>query len=99
MSRFRLGRVLSLCLVGGTLGVRAIAQPALRFKTRDIQTEASSSSLAALDSPVPFGRGHLVIQFNQAPGPEIVRALAERGVAVLGDIPDNAFLVAVDRPV
>ena len=57
----------------------AFAQPAIHLKTRQIETGPSGAPTEA-SSPRQFGRGHLLIQFQQPPSPETVAELERRGV-------------------
>jgi hypothetical protein len=74
------------------------AQPVLRLKTRQIQSDASHV-VNQTDTPVPFRSGHVLLQFAQAPSPETIAELQARGIKVLHGIPDNGLLVTLDRPV
>ncbi|HEY7336803.1 MAG TPA: matrixin family metalloprotease [Bryobacteraceae bacterium] len=78
--------------------VPALGQRVLHFKTRSIASPAGAAVEMA-DSPVPFGRGHLILQFNHAISAETLAALRDRDVAVLGGVPDNGVLVALNHPV
>jgi hypothetical protein len=73
-------------------------QPALHFKTRDINT-AGSGPITELNSPRPPGRGHLLIQFVSQPSAEQIAELKRRGLDVLQDVPENGVLVSLDRSV
>jgi len=73
----------------------AAGQTALHWKTREIRTPARSGYAAVINSPVRGGRGHLVLQFSQAPDAAIGAALKARGVSVLGDVPENGLLVSL----
>ncbi len=75
-----------------------MAQPALRLKTRLI-VPGQGPSIAAVDSPVPFGKGHLLLQFNGPPTQLTIEELRARGVNVLHGVPENGLLIAVDRPI
>ena len=74
----------------------AFAQPVLHLKTRQIETGPASAAAEA-SSPRPFGRGHLLIQFQQPPSAETVAELEQRGVRVLADVPENG-LADLARP-
>jgi len=64
----------------------------LKFKTREILAPG-----APIEELSPAGgRGHLLLQFEGAPGPVRVAELKRRGVAVLQDVPENGLLVFVD---
>ena len=76
----------------------AFSQPALRFKTRSIDT-ASGTPLANLHGPHASGRGHVLLQFEAPPSPDAIDILKSRGVNVLQDVPENGLLVYVDRSV
>jgi hypothetical protein len=74
----------------------AFAQPALHLKTRTIET---TSGAAGASSRQQFGRGHVLVQFEQPPSAETVAELQRRGVRVLADVPENGLLVSLDRAV
>jgi matrixin len=76
----------------------AFAQPDLHLKTRRIETGRASAAAEA-SSPRPFGRGHLLIQFQEPPSAETVAELEQRGVRVLADVPENGLLISLDRRV
>ncbi len=76
----------------------AFAQTALHLKTRQIET-APASAIAEAVSPRPFGRGHLMVQFEQPPSAETVAELGQRGIRVLADVPENGLLISLDRRV
>jgi Matrixin len=76
----------------------ACAQPTLRLKARQIDT-SPASAVAEGSRPRPFGRGHLLIQFQQQPSAETVAELEQRGVRVLADVPENGLLISLDRRV
>jgi hypothetical protein len=76
----------------------AFAQPAIHLKTRQIETGPSGAPVEA-SSPRPFGRGHLLVQFQQPPSAETVAELKQRGVRVLADVPENGLLISLDRRV
>lgn len=76
----------------------AVAQPALRFKTRQIETR-SGPALTELHSPVVAGRGHLLIQLETSPTPAQIARLKSRGVTILSDVPENGLLVSLARRV
>ncbi|HEX5432335.1 MAG TPA: hypothetical protein VFW83_10225, partial [Bryobacteraceae bacterium] len=93
MIRFQCGPLLLLLVLFAGFSE---AQPALRLKTRRI-VSARRTPVAQIQSPVPFGRGHLILQFNAPPSADTVAALKARGISVLQDVPENGLLVAVDR--
>lgn len=70
----------------------------LHLKTRPIDTSAMQP-VAEITTPQPFGRGHLLLQFNDALTPATVTELGRRGVTVLQDVPDNGLLVVVEQGV
>lgn len=79
----------------------AWAQPALHFKTRDIDTRGTPGTPAVTEihSPLAPGRGHLLVQFVTQPSAGQIAELRRRGVDVLQDVPANGLLVSLDRPV
>jgi hypothetical protein len=79
------------CFIPVLFAAIACAQPALRFKVPD------SDSQIELETPVSSGRRHLVIQFEQHPGERQSAELRARGARVLQDIPDNGVLISADR--
>jgi len=74
----------------------AIAQPALHLKTRQIATEGWVPVEEAA-SPRQYGRGHLLLQFNQPPSTEQIAELKRRGLNVLQDVPENGLLVSLEQ--
>jgi hypothetical protein len=72
----------------------AIPQTPLRLKTREIDTSvrARASMMGGLRTG---GRGHLLLQFDQPPSPDLVDELRARGVRVLADVPDSGLLVSI----
>jgi len=72
----------------------AVAQPYLNLKTRRIDTK-NATAVTELVSPQPFGRGHLLLQFDAAPSAATTAELKARGVTVLSDVPDNGLLVSL----
>src|SRR5262249_23022435 len=71
-----------------------VRQPILHWKTREIRS-ARSTFVNFINSPVRGARGHLVLQFAQPPDAAVRTALAGRGVAVLGEVPENGLLVSL----
>jgi hypothetical protein len=55
----------------------AFSQPALRFKTRSIET-ASGAPVANLRGPHVSGHGHLMLQFENPPTADMVTRLKSR---------------------
>ena len=76
----------------------AFAQPAIHLKTRQIETGPASAA-GETSSPRLFGRGHLLVQFQEPPSAETVAELKQRGVRVLADVPENGLLISLDRRV
>jgi len=90
-------RLLSLLLLSAAAGM---SQGRVYLKTRTIDTGAAHTSHAdEVSSPILFGSGHLLLQFDQPPTPALVAELTSRGVHVLSDVPDNALLVSVQQRV
>ncbi|MGD1092727.1 MAG: matrixin family metalloprotease [Bryobacteraceae bacterium] len=73
----------------------AFAQPPLILKTRQIDT-TMSQPVMEIRSPHAQGRGHLLLQFNEAPSAEVLADLKFRGVSVLQDVPQNGLLVSLE---
>jgi len=73
------------------------AQSVIHLKTGDIETNPDAA-VAEISSSAPGVPGHLLLQFRQHPTAAIVRALRRRGIRVLGDVPDNGLLVAIEHP-
>jgi Matrixin/Bacterial Ig domain len=76
----------------------AFSQPAIHLKTRQIETDPASAAAQA-SGPRPLGRGHFLIQFEQPPSADTLAELAQRGVRVLADVPENGLLISRDRRV
>jgi hypothetical protein len=70
------------------------AQTALRFKVREIRPDRPGF-VTFINSPVRGGRGHLALQFDQAPDAAIRAALGSRGVTVVSDVPDDGLIVSL----
>lgn len=87
-------RLLTLLLVTAS----AFAQPAIRLKTRRIQS-TGAVPVGEIRSPRIGRRGHLMLQFDRPPSTELVNELKRRGVSVLQDVPENGLLVSLDRRV
>jgi hypothetical protein len=75
-----------------------VGQPALHLKTRTITTQAAVA-LDLADTPYYLGAGHFILQFNTPPGADVLTALTELNISVLGGIPDNALIVSLNYPV
>src|SRR5258708_3228596 len=94
---FRLS--LRVLLPGFLLAQPVSAQPVVRLKSRTVALEPQPDA-APLDpqqnaAPQTLAAGgHVIVQFNDPPTPDLVAALTARGVAVLADVPDNALLVS-----
>src|SRR6202163_3928361 len=84
-------------LLAALLGGISSAQSVIHLKTGDIETN-SDAAVAEISSSAPGVPGHLLLQFRQHPSAATVRALRRRGIRVLGDVPDNSLLVALDHP-
>jgi hypothetical protein len=72
------------------------AQTQLHWKTRTIDT-GSSAAPRPLLAPNPDGTAHMVLQFNRKPDWLLLANLQQRGIKILGDVPDNGLLVFTDR--
>lgn len=80
-----------------TMATFALAQPALRFKVPAAGPGSiSASPQVVVPSPVPFGKGHVIVQFADGAVADGVAGLRARGARVLADVPDNAVLVAME---
>lgn len=84
-----------MLILGVALNSVAAAQPVLHFKTREIRS-TRTDAVTDINSPVRNGRGHLVLQFEQAPNAAVLAALASRGITVLGDVPENGVLASLE---
>lgn len=79
--------------LGGLVSVLAWAQPTLYLKSgRSPAANVRADGPAAAAAPTS-GPSHLILQYNQAPGPQEIQDLESRGARVLDYIPDNALLV------
>ncbi len=85
-------------LLGALLPPFAWGQPALHFKTRDIDTRGFGP-VVEMNSPRTPGRGHLLVQFVNQPTGEQIAELKRRGVDVLQDVPENGLVVSLERSV
>ncbi len=77
----------------------SFAGPAIKLKTRQIEAAASPAGEGRGGIPAGGRREamHVLVQFAAPPGAAEVRALEDRGIRVLQYVPDNAFLVLLDR--
>ena len=78
----------------------AVSQSVIRYKVTLPQASNKDAQRQAVDRvemPVAFGRGHLVVQFDEAPTAGQVAALKARGANVLLDVPENALLISADQ--
>lgn len=87
-------RVLWLFVSSFLIPVLLPAQAVLHFKTRSIETD-TTQKVTAIAGSLPDGSGHLVLQFRRPPTAALVAALEQRGIRVLGDVPENGLLVSV----
>lgn len=71
------------------LAIPAAAVGPIRLRTRTIDPLAAARPVA--------GR-HFILQFPDYPGPAVRDFLQQRGIRVLGYVPDNALMVASDTP-
>jgi hypothetical protein len=71
------------------LAIPAAAAGLIRLRTRTIDPLAAARPVA--------GR-HFILQFPDYPGPAVRDFLQQRGIRVLGYVPDNALMVASDTP-
>lgn len=78
--------------------VPALAQTVLHLKTRSIVPPAGAA-VEAVDSPVRFDKGHLILQFDHPVSPDLIGALEALDVHVMGGIPENGVLVTLSRRV
>ena len=69
----------------------------MHLKTGDLETDPAAT-VTEIASPKADGAGHLLLHFPQRPTAAMVRELAEDGVQVIGDVPDNGLLVVVAQP-
>ncbi|HLX42278.1 MAG TPA: matrixin family metalloprotease [Bryobacteraceae bacterium] len=100
MSTLFARRFFAVILAGFAASSLGLAQPPLRFKTRQIDTRQNDNSAAApvreIHSANVLGRQHLVLQFETQPTPATVADLTSRGVNVLQDVPERGLLVSVE---
>lgn len=71
-------------------------QPVLHLKTRSI-APTGGASVEVVESPVRFGRGHLILQLDRPVSGGALTALEGLDIHVLGGIPDNGVLVSLSR--
>jgi hypothetical protein len=83
-------------LLAALLAGISSAQSVIHLKTGDIETNPDAA-VAEISSPAPGVPGHLLLQFRQHPTAATVRALRRRGIRVLGDVPENGLLVAIEH--
>ena len=69
----------------------------MHLKAGDVATDPAAT-VTEIASPNPDGAGHLLLHFPQHPTAAVVNALAQTGVQVIGDVPDNGLLVVVAQP-
>jgi hypothetical protein len=75
----------------GTLAAAyLVAQPALRTKVQTAQSDPGAGRVVRQRS---LGRSHRIIQFDRRPSQEQLDSLQQRGITVLGYVPDTGFLV------
>src|ERR1700732_3393256 len=72
-------------------------QSIMHLKTGDVETDPAAT-VTEIASPNPDGAGHLLLHFPRPPTAAMVGDLTRNGVQVLGDVPDNGFLVIVAQP-
>lgn len=73
------------------------AQPVLRLKTRVIQTDPAQTVVQIAGPSAGVVARHMVLQFRERPSVATIAALEQRGIKVLGDVPENGLLVSVAR--
>ena len=69
----------------------------MHFKTGDVETDPAAT-VTEIASPNADGAGHLLLHFPRHPTAAVLRDLTEKGVQVIGDVPDNGLLVVVAQP-
>jgi hypothetical protein len=74
------------------------SQPVLHLKTRQF-SPPSSGAIDQVNITAPSRAEHFILQFNDPPTADTLAILADRGVAVLQGIPENALLVTIKQPV
>ncbi|HLH42522.1 MAG TPA: matrixin family metalloprotease [Bryobacteraceae bacterium] len=87
---------LSLALLPCLAQQALSAESLLRLKTRSI-APPPGSAVEVIDSPVPFGRGHLILQLDRPVSADALAALQALDIHVLGGIPDNGVLVSLNH--
>lgn len=75
----------------------AVAQPALNFKTRRIDTSAATPVRELTNRQ--GGPRHLLIQFDHSPSYTEVAELKQRGAIVLSDVPENGLVISLTHNV
>ena len=80
------------------IGSPLFSQPVLHLKTRRFSLP-SSGAIEQVNITAPFRAEHFILQFNDPPTADTLAILADRGVAVLQGIPENALLVTIKQPV
>jgi len=73
--------------------------PAIQLRSRIFVPEAGVAAASNLRALAPGAATHLLLQFKDVVRAEQRALLAENGVALLGYIPQNAWLASVARPV
>lgn len=87
---------IAFLILSGLVFAQPSLQPALHFKTRDVETRGAGP-VTEIHSPLASARGHLLLQFDEQPTADQISALRRRGIDVLQDVPENGLLVSVDR--
>jgi hypothetical protein len=84
----------------GTAVVPVLAQPRLKVALPGANVAAPGRSSAAqvgrVEAPVEFGRGHLLVEFAEAPTVEQRQQLEARGATIVTSVPDTAVLVSTE---
>jgi len=73
----------------------ATAQPAIRIKGRVISTTERAELYECTAPRLNLSRSHVLLQFASQPDAADLRALAARGIRVLGYVPENALDVSL----
>lgn len=74
----------------------AFAQSRLHLNLKQFDPERTAEIRELKTPPKRQGvlRSHLLIQFSEAPSAALLRSLSERGIALLGYIPDHGFAIS-----
>ena len=75
-----------------------LGQSGIRYKVGGSEAKAGRASVVQVgrvESPVPFGRGHLIVEFAEAPTVQQREELQARGAKIVSAVSENAVAVVV----